>query len=63
MYGFSKNTKNIFPYWKLSSVQNKNFRSNFIIETLHKNLNNAVRDQMVADVPVGAFLSVELTPP
>ena len=55
---FSKNTKNIFPYWKLSSVQNKELPdSNFILETLHKNLNNAVRDQMVADVPVGAFLS------
>lgn len=55
---FSKNTKNIYPYWELSSTENKvHSDSSFIIDTLHKNLNNATRDQMIADVPIGAFLS------
>jgi len=55
---FSKNTKKIYPYWELSNNEKKvHSDSNFILDTLHENLNNAVRDQMIADVPVGAFLS------
>ena len=55
---FSKNTKKIYPYWELSNAENKELSdSKFIIETLHKKLNEAVKDQMMADVSVGAFLS------
>ncbi len=55
---FNNNSEAIFPYWTLSSTVNTNY-SNYdsIIETLHNNLNKSVADQMVADVPVGAFLS------
>lgn len=55
---FDDNSETILPYWSLSSTIDANY-SNYesIIETLHDNLNKSVADQMVADVPVGAFLS------
>ena len=55
---FNDNSETILPYWSLSSTIDANY-SNYesIIETLHDNLDKTVAEQMVADVPVGAFLS------
>jgi len=55
---FLNKNETITSYWKLSINKNIDFSNdNFIIENLHKSLSKAVSDQMIADVPVGAFLS------
>lgn len=59
---FQTNEKKLSTYWSLDdskNISNKNmpFNKGLILNQLHEKLNLAVSDQMVADVPVGAFLS------
>lgn len=56
------NTTNLLTYWSLeaeipNNAANKLSNENELLTTLHDQLTNAVNDQMLADVPVGAFLS------
>jgi asparagine synthase (glutamine-hydrolysing) len=56
------NQQEILNYWSLELNQDINYKNNasnkeVILSQLHEKLNSSVIDQMVADVPVGAFLS------
>jgi len=54
---------NISQYWSLEKVIQKNFKKNKSIneveltENLHSQLKKTISDQMLSDVPLGAFLS------
>jgi len=59
---FERNQKQLSTYWSLEdssklNYKNKSNNKELILSELHKKLNLAVSDQMVADVPVGVFLS------
>jgi asparagine synthase (glutamine-hydrolysing) len=59
---FKNNQKKMSVYWTLESHKNNKYKDNaynkeLILSELHAKLNSSVADQMVADVPVGAFLS------
>lgn len=51
------------PYWSLDAVVQSGLASPFMgsdaeaIQALHQQLSTSVQDQMIADVPLGAFLS------
>jgi len=56
------NQQKISNYWTLEGNQEINYKNNAsnkeeILSQLHETLNISVADQMLADVPVGAFLS------
>ncbi|WP_196590710.1 asparagine synthase (glutamine-hydrolyzing) [Pectinatus frisingensis] len=55
----SHKIENIFPYWQLHVNVNKKREHNEkdVSETLRELLHNSVCEQLVADVPVGTFLS------
>ena len=59
---FERNQKQLSTYWSLEDSsklndKNKSHNRELILSELHQKLNLAVSDQMVADVPVGVFLS------
>jgi asparagine synthase (glutamine-hydrolysing) len=59
---FQHNQKTLSSYWSLENSSDFNYKNKssdkeLILSDLHDKLNMAVSDQMVADVPVGAFLS------
>ena len=59
---FKNNQKKLSTYWALKLSTNPNYKDNasnkeLILSELHEKLNSSVSDQMLADVPVGAFLS------
>ena len=56
------NQHKMSTYWALKGSINPNYKDNasnkeLILSELHEKLNSSVSDQMLADVPVGAFLS------
>ena len=56
------NHQKTFKYWGLESNNNIQYKNNAsdkeeILSQLHQKLNSSVSNQMIADVPVGAFLS------
>ncbi len=57
-YFIYKNGKlNVNQYWQLDYSEKLNLSENEWIELLNEKINKSVKDRMVSDVPIGAFLS------
>jgi asparagine synthase (glutamine-hydrolysing) len=62
-HGFGRGTEKIQPYWSLNEVAKRAAREPFkgtareAAADLDQLLRNAIRQRMIADVPLGAFLS------
>lgn len=57
-YSLRTGISRVWKYWELpSAFQAQNYSSEDLVEELERRLENAVRRQLVADVPVGVLLS------
>lgn len=45
------------PYWQINATESRDINETQAVDEMHSLLDDAVREQMVADVPLGAFLS------
>lgn len=54
---FKNNNLKISKYWRLDFSNKLNFNENEWIELLEEKINKSVKERMISDVPIGAFLS------